>query len=192
MQVWRAWWLPLSVNLKRIVKKIILALVVIVSLFLIGTLFVRQPALEPLNFDDCVEKGFPVMESYPRQCASKNKTFVEDIGNASQKIDLIVLESPRPNSRVGDTITLSGIARGYWFFEATFPIDVLDANNKVIGQGYGEAKGEWMTENFVPFGATVTLKEKPQTKKGTLVLRKDNPSGDPIRDDSLIVPISFE
>ena len=32
------------------------------------------------SFEDCVAAGYPVMESYPRQCrTSYNKTFVEDV-----------------------------------------------------------------------------------------------------------------
>jgi len=33
------------------------------------------------SFDDCVEAGFPVMESYPRQCNANGKTFTEEIKN---------------------------------------------------------------------------------------------------------------
>lgn len=33
------------------------------------------------NFEDCVAEGNPVMESYPRQCASQGVTFVEEIAN---------------------------------------------------------------------------------------------------------------
>lgn len=171
-------------------KKI--AFVVLALLLLIVFFTVREGPPSPISFEDCVNQGYPVMESYPRQCRAKVATFVENIGNALEKTDLIILESPKPNTQVGDTIMLSGRARGYWFFEATFPIDVLDANSNLIGQGYAQAKGEWMTENFVPFEATVILKEKPQTTTGTLILRKDNPSGDKERDDSLTVPVSFE
>lgn len=31
------------------------------------------------NFDQCVDAGNPVMESYPRQCSSLGRTFVEDV-----------------------------------------------------------------------------------------------------------------
>lgn len=33
------------------------------------------------NFKECVARGNPVMESYPRQCIHKNQTFVELIEN---------------------------------------------------------------------------------------------------------------
>jgi hypothetical protein len=31
------------------------------------------------NFDECVNAGNPVMESYPRQCMANGETFVEEI-----------------------------------------------------------------------------------------------------------------
>jgi hypothetical protein len=31
------------------------------------------------NFEECAAAGNPVMESYPRQCADGNKTYMEDI-----------------------------------------------------------------------------------------------------------------
>jgi len=31
------------------------------------------------NFDKCIEIGMPAMESYPRQCRFKDKTFTEQI-----------------------------------------------------------------------------------------------------------------
>ncbi|MBN1494448.1 hypothetical protein JW911_01775 [Candidatus Peregrinibacteria bacterium] len=31
------------------------------------------------NFQECVDAGNPVMESYPRQCSANGKTFIEEI-----------------------------------------------------------------------------------------------------------------
>lgn len=43
------------------------------------------------NFDECVKAGYPVLESYPRQCqAPDSETFTEEIGNGLEKTDLIV------------------------------------------------------------------------------------------------------
>lgn len=44
------------------------------------------PLNEINNFYECVNAGNPVMESYPRQCNSNGKTFVEDNENSEQKI----------------------------------------------------------------------------------------------------------
>jgi hypothetical protein len=48
-----------------------------------------------------------------------------------------------------------------------------------------------MTENFVPYTSTLTFPPQPKGSKGKLILKKDNPSGEPSRDDSLIVPVIF-
>jgi len=79
---------------------------------------------------------------------------VEDSGNAAQKADLIRLASPRPNQTVSSPLTITGEARGYWYFEASFPVFLVDWDGKIIAQGIATAKDNWMTEEFVPFEAT--------------------------------------
>lgn len=104
--------------------------------------------------------------------------------------DLITVASPLPFARISSPIEVSGEARGEWYFEASFPVQVLDANGSLIGQGIAEAQGDWMIEDFVPFKATISF-EDSSTATGTIVLRKDNPSGLPENDDELRVPVSF-
>jgi hypothetical protein len=82
------------------------------------------------------------------------------------------------------------MARGYWFFEASFPIELLDADKNKIAGGIAEAKSDWMTENFVPFEAKLEF-QKPVSKNGFLILKKDNPSGMMEKEDQLIVPVKF-
>lgn len=143
------------------------------------------------SFEECVAAGNPVAESYPRQCRANGELFVENIGNELEKIDLIRLDSPRPNASVSSPLTLQGEARGYWYFEASFPIEIRDANGLLLGQHYTEAQSEWMTEAFVPFKGTLNF-QTPTTATGTLILRKDNASGLPEHDDELVVPIKFQ
>jgi len=53
------------------------------------------------NFEECVSAGYPVLESYPRQCKTpEGKTFTEDIGNELEKSDLIKVNIPRPNQAI--------------------------------------------------------------------------------------------
>jgi hypothetical protein len=144
------------------------------------------------SFEDCIAGGFPVMESYPRQCRAGDETlFVEDIGNELEKIDLIRLDSPRPNQGIQSPLGISGEARGFWYFEADFPIRLLDEAGNEIAITIAQAQGDWMTEEFVPFKATLTFSAPPGTR-GTLVLEKDNPSGLPENADALIVPVIVE
>lgn len=143
------------------------------------------------NFFDCLNQGYPIMESYPRQCrTSEGITFVEDIGNELEKIDLIQIDSPRPNKIITSPTQISGQARGYWFFEADFPVELLDSAGNIIASSTATAQGNWMTENFVPF--TAELDFKTNSTHGWFMLKKDNPSGLPENDDQLIVPVFFK
>lgn len=141
------------------------------------------------NFEECAALGQPIMESYPRQCRFNDQTFAENIGNELDKINLIRVNNPRPNQKIGSPLVVSGEARGNWFFEASFPVNIYDDNN-LLGTGIAQAQGEWMTTDFVPFTLTLQFSQ-PQTPKGLLILRKDNPSGLPENDDQLEIPIIF-
>ncbi len=144
------------------------------------------------NFDECADAGYPIMESYPRQCRTPDgKLFIEDIGNELEKKDLITVNNPRPNQIISSPLVLEGKARGNWFFEASFPIRLFDSHGKELAVAIAQAQGEWMTEEFVPFRATLEF-EIPDTPRGTLVFERDNPSGLPEHANSLLMPIRFE
>ncbi|MCX6713689.1 MAG: hypothetical protein NTV48_01115 [Candidatus Vogelbacteria bacterium] len=59
---------------------IIFTLIAIAVILIIARIFQwPEPAKIPTNFSSCVEAGFPIMESYPRQCIDKNqRVFVEE------------------------------------------------------------------------------------------------------------------
>jgi hypothetical protein len=159
----------------------------------LGALFVlgRKPKVVVSSFEECQAAGYPVLESYPAQCKTPDgKTFTQDIGNELEKTDLITIASPKPGTTVSSPLQISGQARGYWFFEASFPIKLLDEQGTELANGIATAQGEWMTEEFVPYTAELIF-TKPASKKGTLILMKDNPSGLPENDDSLRVPVTF-
>src|SRR3989344_2341872 len=143
------------------------------------------------TFEECVGKGNPVMESYPRQCRDGERTFTENIGNELEKIDLIRISTPRPNQTISSPLTIRGEARGTWFFEASFPVVLTDWDGRIIAEGIAQAQNDWMTTDFVPFEATLTftVDKNAYSNKGSLILRKDNPSGLPQNDDALEIPI---
>jgi len=101
---------------------------------------------------------------------------------------LIKVASPQSNQEIQSPFIVKGEARGYWFFEATFPIKLLDENGSIIMQTIAQAQGEWMTEDFVPFEALLTF-SVPKNQKGTLVLEKDNPSGLLENADEIKIPV---
>lgn len=144
------------------------------------------------DFAECAAAGNMVMESYPRQCRTQDgRTFKEDIGNELEKDDLIRLETPRPNSVIQNPLTVKGMARGSWFFEASFPVRLFDGNGEMLARGVATAKSDWMTTEFVPFETTLSF-TMPTTTSGTLLLDKDNPSGLPENADALRVPVRFQ
>ena len=150
------------------------------------------PTFNINNFEECVSAGYPVLESYHRQCKTpEGKTFTEDIGNELEKSDLIKVNTPRPNQNIQSPIVIEGEARGLWFFEASFPVKLLDGNGNLIATTIAQAQGDWMTEDFVPFEAELHF-ELPATEKGTLILEKDNPSGLPENADELRIPVKFK
>ncbi len=115
----------------------------------------------------------------------------------ADKAEMIVLSVPAPNSVVMNPLQIQGKARGPWFFEGSFPVTLTNWDGLIIAEGIATAEGEWMTEEFVPF--SVSLKyENPYKvgdpdfmKRGSLILKKDNPSGLSEHDDALEIPIFF-
>ncbi|MEK9180505.1 MAG: Gmad2 immunoglobulin-like domain-containing protein [Patescibacteria group bacterium] len=184
-------------------RKVLIFVVAIIAMVAVwGSIFywqnLRGSEASIRSFEDCIAAGYPVAESYPRQCrVPGGENFMENIGNELEKTDLIRLNSPRPNTVIASPLVVEGEARGYWFFEASFPVRVLDGDGRELGVGVAQAQvdpadsgASWMTEDFVPFRATVEFKT-PQFAAGTLVLEKDNPSGLPEYVDELRVPIKF-
>jgi len=154
---------------------------------------VEKPVLVEVNdFFSCAEAGNAVMESYPRQCRYGEETFVEEIGNELAKTDLIRVDTPRPNSEITSPLAIRGEARGYWFFEASFPIVLTDWDGLIIASGIATAQEDWMTEDFVPFTAELTFEKPGYSNRGSLILQRDNPSGLPENDDALEFPVSFK
>lgn len=140
------------------------------------------------SFEECA-KLYPVMESYPEQCKTPDgRTFVRDIsGDLS---NLIVIDAPIANATVVSPLTITGKARGNWYFEASFPVRLEDTLGNILATAPAQAQGEWMTTDFVPFEVALTFK-RPFTEFGELILKNDNPSGDPMNDKEIRVPVRF-
>lgn len=176
-----------------IFSSIIFLIFVVFSLFSYSngsySIFENQKVKVVDSFDKCVDLGFPVMESYPRKCTAGDKTFSEEVKFMQYK-DLVRIDSPLPDQVVKSPLVIRGEARGNWYFEASFPAKLMDANGKELISIPVRAKGEWMTTDYVPFETTMIF-VKPETSTGTLILKKDNPSGLPENDDEVKIPVKF-
>lgn len=103
----------------------------------------------------------------------------------------ILLQSPLPGTVISSPLIVEGSARGTWYFEASFPVRLLDANGHELASVPAQAEGDWMTEDYVPY--TVVLEfDQPATPNGTLILQKDNPSGLPENEANLEIPVLFQ
>lgn len=109
----------------------------------------------------------------------------------AQKDDLILVNSPLPQSTVTSPIAIRGKARGNWYFEGSFPIVLTDTNGNVLAEHYATAQGEWMTTEYVPFAATLSYTKPAGVTKGYLILKKDNPSGEAKFDNSITIPVTL-
>lgn len=150
-----------------------------------------------LSFLDCEAAGYPVMESYPRQCRTNDgRTFAEELPApeptyVNATADNIKVTSPTPGSVTGKPITVMGEARGGWYFEASFPIEVRNSAGAVIATGHAEAQSDWMTSEFVPFVGTIAIPAN-YIGEAVLVFMNDNPSGMSENARSVSFPITIE
>lgn len=101
----------------------------------------------------------------------------------------IRVDNIKDGQEVSNPFVIKGYARGYWFFEASFPIELVDINGNILTTAIAQAEGEWMTTDFVPFSATLSYVKPTSTKQALIVLSKDNPSGDPDKDQSIFIPV---
>jgi hypothetical protein len=182
-------------NESKMKKLIFLLLVVCLGGLGIWYLKGRPSLPSPItSFEECVAAGFPVMESYPGQCRANGQTFVEDVGEISKQPTLdetIRVDNPHPDQLISSPLTISGQARGTWFFEASAPVQLVDETGTVLAESSIEAQGEWMTEAFVEFSGQLVF-DSGQSKAGTLIVQNDNPSDIPENSRALQIPVRFE
>ncbi len=103
----------------------------------------------------------------------------------------IRVEQPLPNEDIQSPLTIKGQARGYWYFEGSFPVTLMDKDGKTLATGIAEARGKWMTEDFVPFQLTLEY-DSPGDERGHLIFQKANPSGMPENDREFRLPVIFQ
>ncbi len=142
------------------------------------------------NFSECVAAGYPILESYPRQCREAGGRFFVEVVTPDVS-DLIRVFTPVAEAEIANPLVVEGEARGTWFFEGSFPVSLLDESGQTIAQGIASTQGEWMTSEFVPFRAVLNFETPENNFRGTLVLKKDNPSGLSEHDSEIRVSVRF-
>ncbi|MCI0619554.1 hypothetical protein L0Y40_00765 [Candidatus Wolfebacteria bacterium] len=156
---------------------------------------ITEAECDPFLGDTLIQSG--IVNAEERNIAEQilaSFRFLELSGGTSAQgvNQLIRVDEPEPNHVIISPLSIRGEARGTWYFEATFPVVLVDWDGRIIAEGYAEAQDEWMTEEFVPFTAMLTFTKPFYGERGALILKKDNPSGLPEHDAALEIPIRFE
>lgn len=106
---------------------------------------------------------------------------------------LIAIDKPIKGEEISSPLNFSGKARGYWFFEGSFPVILTNWDGLIIAEGIAKAQSDWMIEDFVPFKGEILFEDRDDySKKGFIIFQKDNPSGLPEFDDALEMEIFFK
>ncbi len=181
---------------------IVLAIIIIGAAF---TVIGNQNVAEPINSVACTQEAKlcpddsavgrvgPMCEFSACPTVS---TTTSSISTTTTLNELIRVTSPQSGATISSPVTITGEARGTWYFEASFPIVIVDWDGRIIGTGHAQATGEWMTTNFVPFTATVTFDKPvntgPQSVRGAIILKNDNPSGMASTSKAIEIPVVFK
>ncbi|PSO45919.1 MAG: hypothetical protein BRC25_00435 [Parcubacteria group bacterium SW_6_46_9] len=110
--------------------------------------------------------------------------------------DVISVASPTPDQVISSPLEISGQARGQWLFEANAPVELESQDGQTIAEDTITAESPWMTEDFVPFSGVLEFSRPEnagsQSARGLLIIRRDNPSGQPEHDMAVKIPVRFQ
>jgi hypothetical protein len=114
------------------------------------------------------------------------------VSSAPLADDTVVIYEPLPESVISSPLKIRGKARGFWFFEASFPVTLTNWDGLIIAQTPAQALGDWMTEDWVEFEAILEFTPDVNvSSRAFLILQKDNPSDLPENDDSREMTLFF-
>jgi hypothetical protein len=121
--------------------------------------------------------------------------LIFDWGRGSDSVRLsnnnlaIVVDYPKDGQKISSPLKVEGKAKGTWFFEGSFPVELVDINKNIIASGIATSTEDWMTEDFINFSLEIFFDKPTSTKNAILILKKDNPSGNPEFDQSVFIPV---
>ncbi len=165
-------------------RTVIIVLVVLVAVAV--ALFILRGSEDRWICEDgeWVKHGVPSAEKPTTDCGEANVNTTTDADTGRVLEQKVYLTSPTEGGEISSPLLITGQAQGTWFFEATMPVKLLDAEGNVLAQSYVTADGDWMTEDFIEFAGTLEFTAEPGIE-ATLVIAKDNPSDFPEYDDQV-------
>ena len=122
---------------------------------------------------------------------SMGKSKYLEIRSGKLEESPVFVETPSWGSVILSPLKVEGVAKGTWFFEASFPVLLVDPYGETVASGIATAQGNWMTTDYVRFSASLEFKDAPKSGTGKLILKKDNPSGLPENEDLRGIPVVF-
>lgn len=102
----------------------------------------------------------------------------------------VLIFTPVKNTVIASPVGIIGEIPGSWSFEAQFPVQLKDGTGHIVTQVQANVLGNWQTNQLQPFSARLVYTDK-LSGNGSVVLKKDNPSGLPANDDSITIPVRF-
>lgn len=129
-------------------KKIIWTVIIIIFLIFAGVYFglswdKKSPMQKVTNFEECARAGYPVGESYPRQCwAPDGRHFVEDIVQGEFWGTILGTVVLGPNCPVQDPTDSNCVDKPY---QTRLALTTKDGS-KVIKEFNSDANGKFSIE----------------------------------------------
>ncbi len=105
--------------------------------------------------------------------------------------DLIEITAPQKGTLITSPVKITGQARGIWYFEALFPVEIYDRYGKILGNGYAQAQSNWETDNFVQFVGYITFAQPEFPRSVGYIRFKSNNSGSAMGGKYVDLPVKF-
>lgn len=125
-----------------------------------------------------------IIWSINKKDQDKDKYWDDQVEQSAQtfpmegNIEDLVSFSINPGQEVSGKMSVDGIIKGAYFFEANILVSILDANKNITsyGPGYANATTDWMTSGPVSFSFDIDFNTVPKGKY-YIKLMQDDPSG---------------
>lgn len=127
--------------------------------------------------------------SLPLATTTSGAVITESAPGVAQTIRM---NYPKADDFIESPMTVSGEAKGTWFFEANAGVQLVDTDGNQLAISNLTAQSDWMTTDFVPFTGTLTFAKPGYGTRGFLIISNDNPSGLPENSKSIKIPVRFK
>ncbi len=163
-------------------KKLSILFIILILLSVAWWYMVTHPAVVQAPIVSPVATSTVILEPVVTSTAPTTTSTPEDAK--------IVLDTLKPGDTVNSPLTITGKARGTWYFEGSFPVELRDSNNVQLAIEPATAQTDWMTTDWVSFSTTLNFSAST-TGTGILIFHRDNPSDNPALDESYQMVVNF-